>query len=92
MTRVPNMEARTAVVVGSHSEGEGRRSKSGNKPLCAFPLKAESYLAVCVSVCVFFVLCVHTWCGKSQTQQHRICLIHCIIHRKSNLFQFFCNA
>ncbi len=33
-------------------------------------LKAESHLAVCVSVCLFFALCVHTWHGKSPTQQH----------------------
>ena len=29
--------------------------------------KAESHLAVCISICVFFVLCVHTWHGKSPT-------------------------
>ncbi len=43
---------------------------------------------VCVSVCVFFVLYVHTWHGKSPTQQHRICLIYYIIAENQTYFDF----
>ncbi len=51
-------------------------------------VKAESHLVVCVSVCIFFVLCVYTWYVKSPTQQHRIRLICCIICRKWTCFNF----
>ena len=39
--------------------------KTSQRIRCVNWVKAESHVAVCISVCIFFMLCVHTWCGKS---------------------------
>ncbi len=48
---------------------ESEREQNEPFSLNTRSIKAESHLAVCV--CVFFVLCVHTWRHKSPTEQHR---------------------